>query len=179
MKTALPFLLACGLSLSAFAQEAKTNAAPAPAAAATNQPLPVAVLPVSAATVTAPLVLTNGILSQPDMTGVEDGGKAVFTFAVTNEGDYTITGQVNAPDDSSNSFYINLDAQPEDPTMIWDVEVTDGFETRTVNWRGSGESGSGEFSPKKFHLTAGNHKIILIGREPTELKSLSVCPAAK
>jgi hypothetical protein len=179
MKAFFPLLLACGLSLSTFAQEAKTNAAPESAAAVTNLPPPVVVLPASTATVTAPLVLTNGVLSQPDMTAVEDGGKAVFAFAITNEGDYVITGQVNAPDDSSNSFFLNVDAQPEEPTMIWDIDVTTGFETRTANWRGEGDAGSDEFSPKKFHLTAGSHKLILVGREPAELKSLAICPAPK
>jgi len=179
MKIIFPLLLACGLSLSTFAQETKTNAAPEPAAANTNQPPPIATLPASAATVTAPLALTNGVLSQPEMTAIEDGGNAVFTFTVTNEGDYVITAQVNAPDDSSNSFFMNMDAQPEDPTMIWDIDVTTGFEARTVSWRGSGDADSDEFLPKTFHLTVGDHKLILVGREPAELKSLAIHPAAK
>ena len=178
MKTTLFLLITSIMALSTFAQEVKTNAAPGSAATGTNQP-PAVTLSLASATVTAPLVLTNDILSQPDMTSVEDGGKAVFTFSITNEGDYVITGQVNAPDDSSNSYYVNMDAQPEDPTMIWDIDVTDGFESRTVNWRGSGESGSDEFTPKKFHLTAGSHKLNLVGREPTGLKSLAIYPAAK
>jgi len=178
MKAILPLLLACGLSLSSFAQEAKTNVPPESAPAVKLAP-PVVTLAASSATVTSPLALTNGVLSQPETTSIEDGGKAVFTFTVTNEGDYVITGQVNAPDDSSNSFFVNVDAQPEDPAMVWDIDATTGFEERVVSWRGSGDAGSDEFSPKKFHLTAGSHKLILVGREPAELKSLAICPAAK
>ena len=37
--------------------------------------------------------------------------------------------------------------------MIWDIELTNGFEERVVNWRGTGEAGSDEFNPKVFKLT--------------------------
>ena len=84
---------------------------------------------------------------------------------------------VSAPDEDSNSFYLNIDAEPADPLMIWDLEVTSGFEERIGNWRGSGDSGSGEFSPKVFKLTAGEHKLIIGGREPASLKSITIRPA--
>ena len=68
--------------------------------------------------------------------------------------------------------------QPQDPTMIWDLETTIGFEERISNWRGSGDSESnGEFVPKAFQLTAGEHKLIIGGREPASLKSIAITPA--
>jgi hypothetical protein len=70
-----------------------------------------------------------------------------------------------------------VDAQPTDPDMIWDYEVTNGFEQRAVNWRGNGDQDSDQFSPKKFHLEAGAHKLIIVGREPGQLKSISIYPA--
>jgi hypothetical protein len=85
---------------------------------------------------------------------------------------------VNAPGEDANSFYVNVDAQPEDPLMIWDFEVTNGFEERTVSWRGNGTPESDEIAPKRFNLAAGAHKLILVGREPAQLKSITVRPAA-
>ena len=71
-------------------------------------------------------------------TGVTNGGQAVFDFSVTNAGSYVVQGLVNAPNTGANSFYVNIDAQPTDPTTIWDIPVTSGFQQRFVSWRGNG-----------------------------------------
>jgi hypothetical protein len=63
--------------------------------------------------------------------------------------------------------------------MIWDIDVTNGFEERIVSWRGKGDVDNDEFKPMVFKLTAGEHKLIIVGREPTQLKSVSIRPAAK
>jgi len=161
-----------------FAQEAKTNV---PEQTSTTNKLaqPIAKFLVSAGAVSAPLVLTNGTLSQPETTDVAAGGKAVYSFSVTNAGNYVIQGVVNAPGEDANSFYVNVDTQPEDPVMIWDIEPTSGFEERTVSWRGNGDASSDEFAPKRFNLSAGAHKLIIVGREAAaQLKSISIHPAA-
>jgi hypothetical protein len=56
--------------------------------------------------------------------------------------------------------------------------VTSGFEERTVSWRGKGTAESDEIVPKRFNLSAGAHKLIIVGREPAQLKSISIRPAA-
>ena len=178
MKTFSPILLACAIVIPSFAQDAKTNAVPEQTFATNKVMQPALTFPVSAFVVSAPLVLTNGYISQPEQTDVAGGGKAIYNFTITNAGNCVIHAVVNAPDDSSNSFYVNVDAQPEDPTMIWDIDVTAGFQERIVNWRGNGESGSGEFVPKRFKLSAGAHKLFIVGREPAQLKSISIRPAA-
>ena len=187
MTRLLLLLTAVCFAHSSFAQSAPTNApaavrADAPAAAAakpaTNLP-PGITLNVSNAVLVAPLFLTNGFIMQ---TGLErtdglDGGIATFEFSITNAGDYVVHGVANATSEESNSFFLNIDADPEDPLSIWDIEVTTGFEERVVNWRGTGASGSDEFDPKVFKLTAGNHKLIVYGREPdAQLKSLTILP---
>jgi hypothetical protein len=178
MKTFPTILLISALTIPVFAEDAKTNAASAQAVITTNMTAaPVAIIQASAGTVTAPLVLTNGIISQPEQTELDAGGKAIFSFTITNDGDYIFTAMINAADESANSFFVNVDANPEDPMMIWDMDVTTGFEERTVSWRGNGDANADEISPKKFHLTAGAHKLIIVGREPTQLKSISVKPA--
>jgi hypothetical protein len=162
--------LAFALAIPAFAQDAKTNAGANANAAGQF-------FPASAAGLTAPMVLTNGcIVLSGEQADVTNGGKALFNFTVTNAGNYLIEAQVNAPDESSNSFFLNIDAMPEDPDMIWDVELTTGFEARVADWRGNGsDPSSDEFAPKLFNLKPGAHQIVLVGREPgTLLKSLTV-----
>ena len=142
----------------------------------------VAELTASAATLTAPLVLTNNFIILTNDAMADDatnGGKAVFTFTLTNAGDYVIEALAHAVDDNSNSYFVNVDAMPADD-MVWDVVVADGFEKHLVSWRGSGDAATPEFAPKVFKLEAGKHQLILTGREPgTELKSIAVCPALK
>jgi hypothetical protein len=176
MKKPTAIFLAGVLAIPMFAQPA----APKPAApsAAASDPAASATIPASAAVVTAPLVLKDGAISQPQQTELPDGGKATFNFTVPKAGNYVIHAEVNAPGEDANSFFVNIDAPPEDPLMIWDFDVTAGFEDRIVSWRGKGEPESDEFKPKVFKLSAGAHKLFIVGREPAQLKSVSVRPAA-
>ena len=175
MKQFSVIFLACALAIPALAQ----NAATTNSTAAATAHAPGQMFLASAAAVTAPLVFTNDYIHlESDMADVAAGGKAVFHFTITNAGDYQIESVVSAADDSSNSFFVNVDAQPTDPDMIWDIEVTDGFEKRLVNWRGDGDSANGQFVPKTFKLAPGDHTLILVGREPdARLKSLTIFPA--
>lgn len=177
MKTFSALLLACALAILSFAQGAATKAAPPPTP---SEVTPDALtLPASEAVVSAPLILKDGAISQPEQTEVAGGGKAVFNFTIATAGDYVMQAVVNAPGEDANSFYVNVDTQPEDPVMIWNIAVTNGFEARTVSWRGNGDADNDEFAPKRFQLSAGAHKLIIVGREPAQLKSISIRPAAK
>ena len=179
MNPCLSTALACALAIQAFGQDAKAAAADDTNAPATNLQVPGQSFPASAAVLTAPLVLTNDyIYLAADQAEVTNGGNAVFNFTITNAGNYEIEALVNAPGEDANSFYLNIDAQPEDPDMIWDIEVTSGFEKRVISWRGSGSDSSDEFDPKPFKLAPGAHKLFIIGREPgAQLKSVAIRPA--
>jgi len=124
---------------------------------------------------TWPFVASNGHIYQTLQTRANNGGQAVYDFAITNVGSYVIQAVVDAPNTGANSFYVNIDAQPQDPTMIWDVPVTTGFEQRMVSWRGSGTDASNQFVPQIFHLAVGTHQLIIVGREAiTQLEQLSI-----
>ena len=125
---------------------------------------------------TAPLVLTNGYLSQSvQTTDPAFGGRAAFTFTVINAGNYVIKALVNASSDGNNSFFVNLDGEPLAPTMIWDIPITSGFEQRIVSWRGSGSDVNNEFVPKSFAISAGTHQLIVRGREANvQLQTLGI-----
>jgi hypothetical protein len=112
--------------------------------------------------------------------GAISGGAAVYNFTITNAGSYEIQALVNAPSVNANSFYVNIDGEPQNPTMIWDImPVTSGFEQRTVSWRGNGSENNDQIVPKVFNLSAGPHQIIFKGREPyTALSSFTLIPVA-
>ncbi len=114
----------------------------------------------------APFVIANGVVSQAITTDLAGGGRAVYTFTVTNAGTYVIQAFVNAPSLTQNSFYVNIDAEPQDPAMAWDIlPPSTGFENRLVSWRGSGTADANEFVPKIFNLGLGTHQLIVRGRE--------------
>jgi hypothetical protein len=169
MKTFPTLVLACSVAALVFAQDGnKKSPSTAPQ-----------IIPATAAKITAPFALKDGAIGQPDVTELGDGGKAVFEFTVPQAGDYVIHAVVEAPGEEANSFFLNIDAGPQDPMMIWDIDVTSGFEERIVSWRGRGDADNDEFKPKVFSLSAGAHKLNLVGREPALLKSISIRPAKK
>jgi hypothetical protein len=128
-----------------------------------------------AGSLSPPFVVTNGYIYQPVSTDVTNGGQAVYNFTITNAGSYLIQTLVNAPTVSANSFYVNIDAEPQDPTMIWDVPITTGFEQRVVSWRGNGTDTNNQFLPKVFSLSVGTHQLVIVGRAfNTQLEQFSL-----
>jgi Bacterial Ig domain len=114
---------------------------------------------------TAPFVSDGTSVYQPGGTSLASGGRASYSFTVEEAGDYTFSVLLNAPNDGSNSFFVNVDAEPQDPQMVWDIPVTTGFQQRPVFWRGSGTFDNNEFRPKFFSLGTGQHELIIRGRE--------------
>src|SRR5262245_42387217 len=112
MKSFLPALCACLLAFSVFAYDAHTNSVATNAVAAAAGHAPAALtFHMTAASITCPLVLTNGVISQVLQMELPESGKAVIPFTITTAGNYVIKGVVNAPAEDSNSFYLNIDAQ--------------------------------------------------------------------
>jgi hypothetical protein len=119
-----------------------------------------------AGTITDPFIVTSGTIYQTSQTGAATGGgRATYNFSITNAGDYVVEAVVSAPSDAENSFFVNIDAEPQDPFMVWQIPITTGFETRTVSWQGNGTWDNPQFVPKVFALTAGTHQLIIRGRE--------------
>ena len=109
--------------------------------------------------------------------GSTSSGTATYNVTITNAGDYEIQALVYAPNTSANSFLVNIDGQPQSPTMVWDImPVTSGFEQRIVSWRGAtGSENKDAIVPCVFSLSAGQHQIIFVGREPgTALASFTL-----
>ena len=115
--------------------------------------------------VTVPFVVTGGYISQSSQTGLANGGRATYNFVLTNAGNYVVQALVDAPNNGANSLFLNVDAEPLDPSMVWQIPITTGFENRVVSWQGAGTFDNPQFVPKIFNLTAGPHQLILRGRE--------------
>jgi hypothetical protein len=128
--------------------------------------------------ISSPFTSTTGVLSQPSETDLTGAGRASYTFSVSDADNYVVEAVVDAPDTASNSFYVNIDSEPTDPAMIWDIPATSGFEQRTVSWRGGGTFENNELVPKVFNLSAGSHQLLVRGRESNvRLDRISIAKA--
>jgi hypothetical protein len=129
-------------------------------------------------TITAPFVLANGAISQAVNTvDPTQGGEATYAFSASVTGSYTVSALVNAPSDGANSFFVQIDGEPVSPTDVWDVvNMTSGFEWRTVSWRGDqGTFDNPQFSPKVWNLKVGPHALYIRGREANAfVQSISI-----
>src|SRR5204863_230150 len=121
--------------------------------------------------ISPPFAVSAGTVSQSTYTtNPSVGGAARYRFNIPQSGEYTVRAAVSAPNTSSDSFFINIDAEPTDPVMIWDIiPSTVGVQERTVSWRGSGTFDMPEFTPKRFFLISGEHMLMIRGREANTL----------
>jgi hypothetical protein len=110
--------------------------------------------------INAPFAITNGYIYQPLQTGITNGGRAVYNFTITNAGKYAIMASVNTPNASSNSFFVRIDGEPQDPASVWEFPAKTGFTERIVTCRETAQ-------PSRYTtytLSEGVHKLIIQGR---------------
>ena len=122
----------------------------------------------SAGVITAPFTVNGITVSQAIETlDPTQGGRASYTFAVPTAGDYFLSAMVNCPDEGTNSFFLNIDAEPT-VAMTWHVEpLTSGFELRLATW--SAWPVPPDITPQVWTLSAGTHQLIIRGREARAL----------
>ena len=121
-----------------------------------------------AGTITAPFRTNGGYVCRSVLaTNVASGGTASYYFNITNAGQYVVEASVLAPNSGTKSFWVNVDAIPVDPTMIWDIyPYSTNWQTVPVSWRGSSTTlTNDQYSPNIFTLTSGVHDLIIVGRE--------------
>ena len=156
--------------------------APTPAPTSSPSPTPTSGIPTvgesfaaDSVELTSPFGATDGYVSQPSGTSLEEGGSAVYKFTVSDHGEYAVVFEVDAANTGSNSLYLNVDADPQDPVMVWDIPVTTGFQARVASWRGGGTFDANQFVPKYFLLSPGQHDLIVRGREGnTKFKTITI-----
>lgn len=118
------------------------------------------IVPVDSGVVTGPFVITNGYLLQALNTAT---GRAVYRFTNTSSGGFVLQALVNAPGGPTNFLLVNIDAEPESPTMAWAVPQTTGFTNQLVSWRADAAASTPYFRRKVFNLARGEHQIIIRG----------------
>ena len=134
----------------------------------------------SSGAITAPFLDSNGTLSQSVTTVMTNGGRATYSFSIAKAGNYLVSALVIAPSQGENSLYVNIDAEPTDPLMIWDIPVSSALTNATVSWRGNSNSdpAAAQYIPKVFHLSAGAHQLLIYGRDAnTTLGTITISPA--
>ena len=142
---------------------------PVPTVTPTPSPLPGLSFNSNAGDIAVPFTINadTSISQSVETSDPTLGGKATYTFAVTDAGDYTMLSLVSCPDSGSNSFFVDIDGDPIS-TMVWQVDVTSGFESRTVTW-------SGVTTPRFWALNAGVHQLVIRGREAgAKIKSITL-----
>ena len=98
--------------------------------------------------------------------------KSLVSIRCPASGDYALSAQVQCPDDGSNSFFVNIDAEPSS-TMVWGIPVTSGTSLRVATW-------GSDPAPKVWTLQAGSHQLIIRGREANATLvqiALSIAPS--
>jgi hypothetical protein len=112
----------------------------------------------------------DGTVSQSVLTtDPTQGGRAAYVFNITAAGEYTVSANILAPNDGANSFFVNIDAEPNS-NMTWLIPVTTVFTTRFVTWGTSTD-------PQVWTLGAGTHQLIVRGREGgAELGHIDISP---
>jgi hypothetical protein len=130
--------------------------------------------------VEAPFAVSAGVISQNvQTTDPAQGGRASARVNVPSAGEYQVSLALNAPHGGADSLFIDFDQEPTAPVTIFDVMPTHEIESRVVNWRGSGDPEGPQFVPKRWALSAGEHTIRIVGREPNLLiDSVTISPAA-
>lgn len=115
----------------------------------------------------SPLQVSSSTVYQTtsDDGTLTNSGKAEYVIDIPEDGNYIVKAVVDAPSTASNSYYINFDSENVSSEQVWDINLTSGLAERQVSWRGTGTVDENQFDPKIFNLTAGEHTLILRGRE--------------
>lgn len=116
--------------------------------------------------ITAPFAIKGDFIVQTTSTlDVSEGGRVSYPFNIEQSGDYLVSALVLPPDVNSNSLFLNIDRDPVSPDMTWDINYARSFVWQTASWRGAGTPKAPQYSPKVFHMEAGPHTLIVVGRE--------------
>ncbi len=182
----LIFLLSIIVVLFNKANQQSTN--PFSRAALNSTPTPTPTPPIATieaenGTITVPFVISAPTppiyIYQPNPNPTVDptqGGRASYTFTIPPIASITpippsmerfiVKAVVDAQEPNATSaLYINIDGEPTDSTMLWDIPATSGFQTRIASWRGLNTPGYNKFAPKAFSLAPGLHTLIVRGQQ--------------
>jgi hypothetical protein len=127
----------------------------------------------NAGTIISPFVINadNSVSQSTESLDPTTAGEAIYGFSIPGAGSYSVSMTVLAPD--GNSLFVNMDAEPTSPDMIWDFANTTSFTTLPVTWRLTGG-----INPQVWSLAAGAHELIVRGREAgVSISNITISPS--
>ncbi|MDZ4229974.1 MAG: Ig-like domain-containing protein [Candidatus Veblenbacteria bacterium] len=109
--------------------------------------------------------------------GSSPDGSVSFTFAITEAGEYVMDAKVQAPDGSSDSFFVGVNNEVVNGV---NANIYDTVQTQVTAWvwdsvslRGSApDYTSPQYDPKIWNLTTGNYIFTFYRRENAKLDKI-------
>jgi hypothetical protein len=95
---------------------------------------------------------------------MDEAGSVTYALSVTAAGTYKIVAKVYAASDAYDSYYFSIDGAQLD---IWDYTLANNnaWIEDDLAKRGTGSTDAPQYNPYVFSLSAGNHILMLKGRE--------------
>jgi len=145
---------------------------PSPTASPSPSPTPSqTVFDISEAEIAPPFKIADGMMFQTNRTvdSLDGSGRARLPFTIDTAGTYRIRALVLAVDHNSNSMFYNIDQEPTVENIIWDFQPSSSLQEVVSSMRKNNQRYIENINEKRFDLSAGNHELIIRGRE-TNLK---------
>jgi len=103
-----------------------------------------------------------------------NSGLALFNFNIEVAGEYALDALVLAPDRSSNSFFIDIDREPN-ADKAWRMVADPAIVKKRVRVGNFAPDPNDPAPEHRFILSEGSHQIFIRGREPnTRLFEITV-----
>lgn len=112
------------------------------------------------------------------VTGPSTAGRAIAFFTVPTNTEVRVFTTVNAETIGDDSFFVQIDAEPADPSGVWDVTpITSGFESRPIQLRAQWTNQIPTVQLTNVWTLNSNatHKLIILTRENgTQLRDITI-----
>jgi len=129
------------------------------------------VLSASSGVLSGPVAIREDCLQASRTTNFAQCGRAVYSFVLTNGGDFVLRALVATPTNRPGALYVNIDAEPVEPGTLWSIPPAAGFTNRFMAWQGDRESQNRTV----FRLGPGPHALVVRSKEPdVRLQSVSI-----
>ncbi len=117
-------------------------------------------IPATSGAITYPFEIDGKTVVQARDTSIETGGRAVYTFSITNAGDYLIWAALSGKPGKSTTLKISLGARAQPSSFLWQFEPSDTIRRQPV---GSKKNARSYRDYCVFSLPAGTHQLDVRG----------------
>jgi hypothetical protein len=130
-------------------------------------------IPAVAGTISPPFYISGGVVTQTNDTEISQGGKAVYTFAVTNAGEYVIYAVVGGRSGKACALKVSVNEEADGTNGLWQFLTSDKAERRAVGSTKAANHRDYDI----FNLSAGTHQLLVRGSTAgTKLEKFYIRP---